>query len=540
MNLKTSRSTTTLAFAVALALGGATAGADVVTDWNEVAIDAIRDQSTNPPAATRNLALLHTAIYDAVNGILATHTPYHVTDPAPAGASPEAAAAAAAHAVLSEIYPSLAGTFDAALADSLAAVPDGQSKTDGIVWGELCADAILAVRQDDGSTDIVEYSAPEGAGWWVRTAPQFAPPLLPQWPYVQPWAMRRGSQFRVPAPPPLTSDEYLRDFREVYRLGRAVGSDRTPDQSEIAVFWDDGPGTTTPPGHWQWIARILAEAQGNSLAENARMFALLSIVQADAAIVAWDNKYYYNHWRPSTAIGLADVDGLPQTQPDPTWTTFIGTPPFPTYTSGHSTFSGGSGRILRHVFGTDDLAFTVGSDGTPGVERSYTSLSQASEEAGQSRIYGGIHWQYDNTYGLSSGRALADYVYFNFLRPRDLAATGCTADDTTLCLEGGRFLVRAEWSDTEGGQGAGNAEMLSDDSGYFWFFRPENTELTVKVLDACSGGFDHYWVFASGLTDVEVVLTVVDTQAGEVRQYYNAEGSAFEPVLDTRAFATCP
>jgi hypothetical protein len=522
-----------------LVLAGS-AGADVVTDWNAVAIDAVRAERTNPPIATRNLALLHTAVYDAVNGILATHEPYHVTAPAPAGASPEAAAAAAAHAVLSERYPGRTAEFDAALADSLGDIPDGQAKTDGIAWGETCAAAILELRADDGSDTLRPYSAPEGSGWWVPTPPAFAPALLPQWPFITPWTMRKGSQFRVPAPPPLTSNEYLRDFREVYRLGGATSTERTEDQSQIAVFWDDGPGTTTPPGHWQWIARILADAQATTLAENARMFALLSLVQADAAIVAWDNKYYYNNWRPSTGIHLADRDGRPETRPDTTWESFITTPPFPTYTSGHSTFSGGSARILRHALGTDDLSFSVGSDGVPGVLRSYTSLSEAGEEAGQSRIYGGIHWQYDNTWGLYSGRALADHVFYNFLRPLDLAVDACTADATTLCLNGGRFLVRAEWQDFQGNRDAANAVALSDDSGYFWFFEEDNTEVTVKVLDACSGGFDRYWVFASGLTNVEVTLTVVDTLAGEVRQYFNPLERSFEPILDSNAFDTCP
>jgi membrane-associated phospholipid phosphatase len=351
--------------------------------------------------------------------------------------------------------------------------------------------------------------------------------------------MTRGDQFRQPAPPPLTSAEYTANYLEVLRLGDVDSPFRTPDQSEIALFWNDGPGTNTPPGHWQDIARSLAEAQGNSLLENARLLALVTIAQADAAIVSWDNKYHWDNWRPYTAIHEADTDGNPITDPDTTWASFITTPPFPSYTSGHSTFSGSSSRILAHFFGTDGIAFSAGSDGTPGVTRDYTSLSQAAEEAGQSRIYGGIHWQYDNQGGLASGRALADHVFFDFLRPTSAPGT-CTPSATALCLTGDRFRVEATWATAAGTAGPANAEQLTDDSGRFWFFQENNTELVAKVHDACVPPFDRFWVFSAGLTDVEVTLTVTDTQTGTVRTYFNPQGTEFAPRLDTSAFATCP
>jgi hypothetical protein len=350
--------------------------------------------------------------------------------------------------------------------------------------------------------------------------------------------MHSGSQFRVAAPPPLTSEEYRQAFEEVRLLGDVDSLVRTADQTEIALLWNDGAGTETPPGHWQHIGQILAAAEGNSLLENARLFALLSIAQADAAIVSWDNKYYYDHWRPYTGIVHADTDGHPGTAPDPAWFNLITTPPFPTYTSGHSTFSGASSRILAHFYGSDDLAFSAPTDGLPGVTRSFTSLSQAAEEAGQSRIYGGIHWQYDNQGGLRSGRALADHVFFNFLRPVTLPGT-CTPGDVTLCLQGGRFQVEAQWADFAGGSGPGHALPSGDATGAFWFFNPINTEITVKVLDAC-GPFDRFWVFAAGLTHVEVLITVTDTDTGTVKQYFNPRGKAFAPIQDTAAFATCP
>jgi hypothetical protein len=284
---------------------------------------------------------------------------------------------------------------------------------------------------------------------------------------------------------------------------------------------------------------VIAAAEGNTMVENARLFALLSLTVADAAIVAWDTKYFYNHWRPYTGIHNADSDGNPRTQVDPDWFNLIGTPPIPSYTSGHSTFSGSSARLLAHVFGRDDIPFSIDSAGLPGVVRSFDSLSQAGEEAGQSRIYGGIHWQYDNTEALKAGRALADYIFFNFLRPKALITDACVADAHTLCLEGGRFQVRATYATDAGASGPGTAISLGDDSGYLWFFKADNPELTVKVLDACNG-FDRYWVFASGLTDVEVTLTVVDTVGGAVRQYFNPVKQTFAPIQDTQAFATCP
>jgi hypothetical protein len=524
--------------AFALALAGSPLAADVVTEWNDVLLDAVRTDRTNPPRMTRFAAMVHTAIYDAVVGIVGGYEPYAVTDPAPPGASPEAAAAAAAHRVLADVYPAQQATFDAALAASLAAIPDGQPKQDGIDWGETVADEILSLRAGDGAADTVPYQAPEGANWWIPTPPAFAPPLLPNWPFVTPWAMSHGSQFRQPAPPPLTSSEYTQAFRQVKRLGDVDSVFRTADQSQIALFWNDGPGTATPPGHWQAIAQVVGQVQGNSLIDNARLFALLAITQADGAIVSWDNKYHWDHWRPVTGIVEAAADGNPDTSPDPTWASFIATPPFPAYTSGHSTFSGGSSRILAHFYGTDDVAFAATSDGLPGVVRGFASFSQAAEEAGQSRIYGGIHWQYDNQGGLTSGRALADHVFFSVLRPVVTPGT-CNETASRLCLHGGRFQVEATWTTPDGAAGSGQGEALSDDSGRFWFFNPDNTELTVKVLDAC-GPFDRFWVFASGLTNVEVLITVTDTQAGRTRVYFNPQGRDFPPVLDASAFATCP
>jgi hypothetical protein len=518
-------------------LYGAPASADVVLDWNEVLLEAIRVDRTAPPRAARAMACTHVSIYDSVVSLLGGFEPYHVTDGGPAGASPEAAAAGAAHAALSSLFPAQQATFDAALAASLAAIPDGPGESAGVAWGVEVAGKVLELRAGDHSDDVVTPGFPVGANWWAATPPAFAPAVLPNWPAVTPWTMTSATQFRAGPPPSSGSAEYTQAFREVRRLGRADSSSRTADQTEIALFWADGPGTATPPGHWLVIAQEVSEQRGLGLLDNARLFALLGMTEADAGIVSWDHKYYYDNWRPVTGIQHADEDGNPDTVADPGWLPLIATPPFPTYTSGHSTFSGAGARLLALFFGGDSHAFSTTSDGLPGVTRQFSSFSQAGEEAGQSRVYGGIHWQYDNTVGLSSGRALAEHVFFTQLRSLADESEICVNSQHTACLQGGRFRVEAGWQTPEL---AGSAQLgvIDGDSATFWFFHQGNIELTVKVLDACDG-FERHWVFVSGLTNVQVLLTVTDTETGRVRRYFNPQGRVFAPVHDVGAFP-CP
>src|SRR5213595_1294049 len=212
--------------------------------------------------------------------------------------------------------------------------------------------------------------------------------------------MSSSSQFRPPGPPSLDSEQYAADYNEVKELGAALGSTRTADQTQIALFWADGAGTETPPGHWNSIAQIIAAGQGNTLEQNARLFALLNIAMADAAICAWDTKYTYHNWRPVTAIRNGDTDGNPATEPDPAWSSFIVTPPFPDYVSGHSTFSSAAATVLALFYGTDAITFTTGSDFMPGVFRSFNSFSAAAGEAADSRVYGGIHFRFASDDGL--------------------------------------------------------------------------------------------------------------------------------------------
>jgi hypothetical protein len=351
--------------------------------------------------------------------------------------------------------------------------------------------------------------------------------------------MVSGTQCRAAGPPPTPTEAlYTTDFAEVKSLGRTDSTTRTADQSEIALFWNDGVGTETPPGHWNSIAQVLAEGADLSLVESARLFALLSITTADAAIASWDNKYHYHHWRPVTAIRVADTDGNPATASDAEWSSFITTPPFPTYTSGHSTFSGSSSRLLALFFGSDDIPFSVDSDGLPGVTRSFDSLSDAGEEAGQSRIYGGIHWQYDNRDAIAGGRALAEYVFANFLRPEGSGADECAGGETTLCLHDGRFSVTVDWRSSPTTAGEGFAFARTAEAGEFAFFEPENLELLVKVLQACEVN-GHYWVFAAAATDLEYVIKVTDHESGATRTYFNSLRTPGRATRDIEAF-DCP
>ncbi len=306
-------------FAVALIVAPALAAADVVTQWNSAALDAIRSNRTAPPVASRALAILHVSIFDAVNGIDRSYKPFFVQGRPRDGASKEAAASAAAHRVLVELFPNHATTFDELHRATLEGIRSDVRRSRGTAWGDAVASQILAWRANDNSDAVVPAPSGEGVGVWVPTPTAFAPYLLPHWGFVEPFAMPTGPHFRPTGPPSVESGEYAKDYAEVKAFGARVGSARTPDQDQIALFWADGAGTETPPGHWNSIARGVAEDRRNNLIENARLFALLNVAMADAAICSWDAKYAFNSWRPVTAIVNGDADGNPATVGDPTW-----------------------------------------------------------------------------------------------------------------------------------------------------------------------------------------------------------------------------
>lgn len=402
-----------VACGMVLVCAGAVASAqDVIIDWNNALLNSVAATATAPPPASRMMAMLHTAQFDAVNSIEGGYTPYLGRIKPGGAASSEAAAAQAAHDVLVHLYPARAADYAAQLNAHLSLIADGDEKTRGLNVGATAAARIIAQRANDGSTATVPYTPGGNPGDWKPTPPAFNGPAFPQWPTVTPWAMNSGSQFRPPAPPSLTSQEYTDAFNEVKELGRVDSATRTADQSEIALIWAANAGTVTPPGQFNQIAQQVVTNNGASLAEKARTFALVGMSVADAAIVAWDAKYTYDFWRPITGIQEADTDLNPDTIQDATWTPFIPTPPFQAYTSGHSSFSGSSAEMLALLFG-DAQSFSLES---VGLMRNFSSLTEAAEEAGQSRIYGGIHWQFDNTAALDSGRALAHYIYGNFLQ----------------------------------------------------------------------------------------------------------------------------
>ena len=386
---------------------------NVVLEWNQLALNAIGQTRTNPLLASRALAITQAAVYDSVNAIDRSFEPYFAHVHASRGASLKAAAAQAAHDTLSALFPGQASVYDAALAADLVGIPPGLARQ-GTEVGHAVAQQILTWRSTDGSTAVVPYTPGTNPGDWQPTPPAFLPALGPQWPQVTPFAMTGGAQFRPGAPPALDSAEYAAAFDEVKDLGRVDSSTRTADQTQIAFFWRDATGTSYAFGHWNTIAQGVSAERGLDLVADARLFALLNIATADAIISCWDAKYTYNFWRPVTAIRAADTDGNPDTAPDASWTPLIVTPNFSSYTSAHSTVSSAAATVLTSLFGPG-YHFTVGSEGLAGVTRSFAGFDMAAAEAGQSRIYGGIHFQFDNQRGLASGHALGQFVVGNVL-----------------------------------------------------------------------------------------------------------------------------
>jgi hypothetical protein len=388
--------------------------ADAVIRWNEEALEAIRREKTPPPLAARALALMHAAIFDSVNTVHQTHEPYFVRLRATSEIDPLSAACAAADAVLSDLYPGRARRFHTLRDEILDALPDGPAQKRGRTLGVYVAKRLLDDRRDDNGKG--EYRAPVAVGIWRPTPPGRAAALLPGWGNLRPFGVRDKKAFRPAEPPELTSDEYARDYNEVKALGGVDSTTRTADQTLIALFWNDEVGTCTPPGHWNLIAQEASRKRRLTLAENARLFALLNLALTDAGVCCWDCKFRFKLWRPITAIHQADRDANDATVPNTKWTSLLTTPPFPTYTSGHSTFSGAAAGILAGYFKEDAIAFSIGSDGLAG-QRRYKGFRAAAEEAGRSRIYGGIHFECDNREGLAVGKAIAEEILRTRLVP---------------------------------------------------------------------------------------------------------------------------
>jgi hypothetical protein len=415
----------TLIIASSLALAGlalcSTARADMVTDWNATLVEAATASTSTdlPPVAARKAAIVQVAVFDAVNGIARKYEHYMVTERAPRGARQEAAAAQAAYTTLVALYPTQKAMFDAQLAASLASLAghkgDSKSISRGLDWGEHVANLVLAARSTDGSSATYPgYFGGTGPSVWrslptATAADGTLAAVLPQWRYVVPFALVSPDQLRPGPPPDLTSAEYAADVNEVKNIGRVDSTTRTADQTSLAKLW------AAPDFNLFRVAPQVLPRHA-SLVDNARLLALLGIEECDALIAIFDAKYTYNFWRPYHAIRLADTDGNPLTDPDPTWTSLIFPPRHQEYPSAHAITSGGFMRVLARVLG-DEHTFTLSVPSMPTFTWTFDRFSDAAAQVKEARIWAGIHYRNSVNVGGAMGVALGDYVVENVLRP---------------------------------------------------------------------------------------------------------------------------
>ena len=410
---------------------------DQVIQWNRILLGIIRTPGAQPATVhpTRSMAIMHAAVYDAVNAIVRTHSDYVIRLKAPRHASVAAAAATAAHDVLVQLYPSQASMLDTDLATSLASVADGPAKDQGARVGAAAAAQIVSLRSNDGSNAApIPFTPGTNPGDYQLTPPGFAQPVFTHWPFVTPFALRRANQFRPGPPPALTSATYTSAFDEVKSLGEIGSTTRTADQTQIARFWG-----APIQNYWNEIAQTVALQHGTTLPQNARLFALLDLTLADSVIAFYDAKYTYHFWRPVTAIraeGAAARAALAAdaaSGEDPAessanaflalsaasnWTPLANTALDPSYPGAHAVVSAGGADVLASFFHGDGDSFAVTSEVLPGITRSFTSFSAAADEASVSRIYAGQHFRFDQDAGQRLGRHVADYVLRNFLTAR--------------------------------------------------------------------------------------------------------------------------
>jgi hypothetical protein len=418
------------------ALLAAPAWADEVQQWNETAIKAAGANGQNPIQLTRTIAMVQGAVHDALNAIRPRHARYYFEGSAPAGAAPQAAVAAASRTVLVGVIPAFGNPtqrnealaqLEEAYRVALAALPEGAAKQDGIAVGQAAAEAMLALRKEDGATRVTPYTPTPGPGRWQPTpnpdpsnplirdpkaALGFAPSAVPGWGNVTPFTLLSPAQFWLPGPPALSSAQYASDFNEVKAIGGQVSSQRTAEQTEIARFWYEGPGS------WYRLTRAVGEVRGFDLWDNARALGLVSLAMADAYIAGFKIRYVYDFWRPVTAVREAATDGNDATQADAAWNSQQNTPNVSDYPSTQSIFSAAAAAVLAGMLGTDQVAISSTS-GAPfaNIKRSYTSLSQAARESADSRIYAGIHFRSACEDGLLLGRKIGQRAVASYLQP---------------------------------------------------------------------------------------------------------------------------
>ncbi|MFL5831514.1 MAG: vanadium-dependent haloperoxidase [Solirubrobacteraceae bacterium] len=387
----------------------ATAQPDQVLEWNQNLLQLLQIPGAQPATIhpTRTMAITQLAVYGAV------HTADRANNAEAAQPAAEAAAASAAHTALDALLPSQQPAIDAKFQDSLTQIGAGRRIDRGIRIGIAAADAILAARANDGATATPPPYVPQpGPGEYQLTPPNFQPPVFTHWAAVTPFVMRSAGQFRPAPPPAVTSPRYTDDFNEVKSLGQSTSASRSAEQTQIGRFWGAGPVQNV----WNQIAEMAAGALHTSLAQNARLFAVLDTTLADGVIALYDAKYAYHRWRPVTAIQAGENDGNPATAGDPAWTPLANTALDPSYPGAHAEISQSAAAALQSFFGTDRVDFSLSNPALPGVVRSFQSFSQAAQEASASRIYAGQHFRYDEDAGQALGDQVGDFVADRLLR----------------------------------------------------------------------------------------------------------------------------
>ena len=402
-----------------LLFGPAVAKADSVLDWNVIAVDTAVANGQNPFAQARFAAIVQVAVFEAVNAITGDYQPYLGSIVAPHGASVNAAAVQAAYRVLSTYFPASPSTLDAARASSLASIPDGQAKIDGIATGEAAANALIALRAHDGSSPPqFKTPGPVVPGEWQATVScpivnGIASGIAFQWQNVTPFGVRNAKEFLLGPPPALRSSEYAKAYNEVMTVGSLDSTERPPDRAEVATYY----AATSPTQAFNQAARQVAQEQRRSLSENARALALINMAISDSLVATFFNKYLYNFWRPETAIRAGDTDGNPKTDADPNFVPFIVTPCFPSYPSNHGSAANAAAAVMRRLYGEAGHSMTLSNSAVPTIVLQYTSFTQITNDISDARVYGGIHFRTDQDAGALLGLAVGKAVYKHNLRP---------------------------------------------------------------------------------------------------------------------------
>ena len=405
-----------------LLLGPAVAKADAVLDWNLIAVNTSIANGQNPFAQARNAAIVQLAVFEAVNAITGKYRPYLGSIVAPHGASADAAAVEAAYQVLNTYFPTSASTLLTARANSLALIPDGQAKSDGIATGDAAALAMIALRANDGSSPA-QVKVPGAAVPGEYQATPSCPMVngikvgtLFQWQNVTPFGIPSASEFLLDPPPALDSNQYAKTYNEVKEVGSASANsiERPEDRANVVLYY----AASTPTQVFNQAAREVAQERWHSLSENARDFALINMALSDGAVTTFFNKYRYNFWRPETAIHAGDTDGNRKTDADPNWVPFIPAPCFPSYPSAHGTLSGAGAEVMRRLYGEAGHAITLSNPAVPTIVLHYGSFGQITDDISDARVYGGIHFRTDQDAGSRLGRAVGTAIYKNNLRAK--------------------------------------------------------------------------------------------------------------------------